>query len=59
MWMHDVTNHCIGRYHGWQFDKEGAVTKIPSLIPGKKIPANAKVKKYPTHEADGFVWVSD
>ncbi|KAJ3095204.1 hypothetical protein HDU97_007155 [Phlyctochytrium planicorne] len=45
------------RYHGWQFDAEGQVTKIPSLLEGKRIPANAKVRKYPTFEDKYFVWI--
>ena len=47
------------RYHGWQFDAgSGNVTKIPSNPTSKKIPANAYVRKYPTKETDGLVWVS-
>ncbi|KAJ3289602.1 hypothetical protein HDU79_003906 [Rhizoclosmatium sp. JEL0117] len=42
------------RYHGWQFESNGVCSKVPSNY---KIPVNAKVRKYPTTEADGFVWV--
>ncbi|KAJ3068785.1 hypothetical protein HDU98_008105 [Podochytrium sp. JEL0797] len=42
------------RYHGWQFDTNGSCTKVPS---NKKIPANAKVRKYPTVESEGFIWI--
>ncbi|KAJ3262594.1 hypothetical protein HK103_000123 [Boothiomyces macroporosus] len=45
------------RYHGWQYDIDGACSKIPSLLEGRKIPANAKVRKYPTVESDGWVWI--
>jgi phenylpropionate dioxygenase-like ring-hydroxylating dioxygenase large terminal subunit len=45
------------RYHGWQFDVNGKCTKIPSLMEGRSIPANAKLQKYPVHEANGWVWV--
>ncbi|KAJ3277537.1 hypothetical protein HDU76_010324 [Blyttiomyces sp. JEL0837] len=45
------------RYHGWSFDTKGQCVKVPSLMPGKSIPANAKIRKYPTHEVDGIVWV--
>ncbi|KAI8838116.1 Rieske [2Fe-2S] iron-sulfur domain-containing protein [Chytridium lagenaria] len=45
------------RYHGWTFNNEGKVDHIPSLLAGKRIPANAKVRKYPTHESDEWVWV--
>ncbi|KAJ3211225.1 hypothetical protein HDU67_004668 [Dinochytrium kinnereticum] len=47
------------RYHGWTFDHNGQVDHIPSLLPGKKIPANAKVRKYPTVESDEWVWPGD
>ncbi|KAJ3099391.1 hypothetical protein HDU97_003224 [Phlyctochytrium planicorne] len=47
------------RYHGWQFNTEGKVDRIPSLMPGKKIPANAKVKKYAIHESDDWIWPGD
>ncbi|KAJ3204677.1 hypothetical protein HDU67_009356, partial [Dinochytrium kinnereticum] len=45
------------RYHGWQFDAEGNVIHIPSLLEGRKIPPNAKVYKYPTHEDEMFLWI--
>ncbi|KAJ3177521.1 hypothetical protein HK101_010219 [Irineochytrium annulatum] len=46
------------RYHGWQFDAgTGVVDRVPSLMPGKKIPVNAKVRVYPTVESCGWVWV--
>ncbi|KAJ3313918.1 hypothetical protein HDU76_002530 [Blyttiomyces sp. JEL0837] len=45
------------RYHGWSFDTEGQCVRVPSLMPGKTIPANARIRKYPTFEEDGIVWV--
>ncbi|KAI9345653.1 Rieske [2Fe-2S] iron-sulfur domain-containing protein [Obelidium mucronatum] len=42
------------RYHGWQFDGTGVCSKVPS---SNKIPGNAKLRKYPTAEVDGFIWV--
>ncbi|KAJ3276421.1 hypothetical protein HDV01_005044 [Terramyces sp. JEL0728] len=45
------------RYHGWQYEIDGTCSKIPSLMDGRKIPANAKVRKYPTLEIDGWVWI--
>ncbi|KAI9206221.1 Rieske [2Fe-2S] iron-sulfur domain-containing protein [Polychytrium aggregatum] len=45
------------RYHGWQYDTDGKVSHIPSLLKDRSIPANAKVQTYPAHEADGWVWV--
>lgn len=40
-------------YHGWQYDKEGACTKMPST----KMCSGIKVKALPVVEADGLVWV--
>ncbi|KAI8835883.1 Rieske [2Fe-2S] iron-sulfur domain-containing protein [Chytridium lagenaria] len=45
------------RYHGWQFNGDGAVIHIPSLPSTKSIPANAKVYKYPIYEDEFFVWI--
>jgi len=44
------------RYHGWQFDRQGACRAIPGLIPpaekqGRSVPS------FPCREEDGFVWV--
>ncbi|KAJ1553468.1 hypothetical protein HK405_007820, partial [Cladochytrium tenue] len=43
-------------YHGWQVDASGKVTRVPSLLPGRSIPANARVRRLPVVEADGLVW---
>jgi phenylpropionate dioxygenase-like ring-hydroxylating dioxygenase large terminal subunit len=45
------------KYHGWQFDTEGKVVKIPALLPDKSIPSTAKTRKYPTVERYRLVWV--
>ncbi|KAJ3321548.1 hypothetical protein HDV06_004084 [Boothiomyces sp. JEL0866] len=45
------------RYHGWQYEIDGTCSKIPSLLEDRKIPANARVRKYPTYEIDGWVWI--
>lgn len=49
------------KYHGWQFDESGAVSYIPALQKGKKIPTSAKTRAYPCREEDGcvFVWPGD
>jgi len=44
-------------YHGWQFNGEGAVTRIPSLGLQAKIPSRAKIDAYPTVERYGLVHV--
>ncbi|KAI7843030.1 hypothetical protein COHA_003362 [Chlorella ohadii] len=40
-------------YHGWEYDREGACTKMPSTAFCKGI----KVQALPVAEADGLVWV--
>jgi phenylpropionate dioxygenase-like ring-hydroxylating dioxygenase large terminal subunit len=44
-------------YHGWRFNGEGQVTKIPSLPDDTKIPLRARVDRYPVQEKYGWVWV--
>jgi len=39
-------------YHGWQFDRKGSCTKMPSCKP-----TSARVDTLPITEFDGFVWV--
>jgi 3-ketosteroid 9alpha-monooxygenase subunit A len=45
-------------FHGWQFDGEGACTKIPGT---RKIPARARATAYPVREIHGliFLWHHD
>jgi len=43
-------------YHGWRFNGSGKCTQIPSLGPGSKIPARAKVDSYPVKEKYGIVF---
>ena len=44
-------------YHGWQFNGDGNVTRIPSLPADQKIPSRARVDSYPVKEKYGWVWV--
>jgi phenylpropionate dioxygenase-like ring-hydroxylating dioxygenase large terminal subunit len=44
-------------YHGWQYDTEGTVKKIPALPPDFKLASNLHIKKYHCVEQDGYVWV--
>jgi phenylpropionate dioxygenase-like ring-hydroxylating dioxygenase large terminal subunit len=45
-------------YHGWQFNKEGVCTHIPSLVDGQALdPSNIRVRSYPVCEQDGLIWV--
>jgi phenylpropionate dioxygenase-like ring-hydroxylating dioxygenase large terminal subunit len=45
-------------YHGWQYDRTGTCTRIPSLRPGHPIPKRARAISYPATEAYGLVWVA-
>lgn len=45
-------------YHGWEYNAEGACTKIPQLPEGRKIPLKAKAIKYLSREEYGYVWVN-
>ncbi|MEA5581226.1 aromatic ring-hydroxylating dioxygenase subunit alpha [Nodularia harveyana UHCC-0300] len=44
-------------YHGWEYDINGTVTRIPALPSDSKIPSNLNIKKYHCLEQDGYVWV--
>jgi len=44
-------------YHGWEYDKTGSCVKIPSQLPGDKIPPTAKIKTYPVKEFNKWVWI--
>jgi phenylpropionate dioxygenase-like ring-hydroxylating dioxygenase large terminal subunit len=50
-------NTIICGYHGWEYDKTGTCVKIPSQLPGDKIPPTAKIKSYPTKDFNKWVWV--
>lgn len=62
---HRGANLCNGKikgnniqcpYHGWEFDKNGHLVKVPS---SKNIPCNGNIKSYPVIEDGGFIWKSD
>lgn len=44
-------------YHGWEFDKTGACTYIPSILDQNNIPSSTKVKSYKVIEQDGYIWI--
>ncbi len=54
-WLKDDCIVCP--YHGWQYQPDGAVAKIPANPPGRSIPKKARVDSYPVQEHYGFVWV--
>lgn len=44
-------------YHGWRYASGGSCTRIPSLEPGKPIPAKARATAFRAEERYGLVWV--
>lgn len=55
-WVSDGVLTCP--YHGWQYDAGGKCVHIPSLAPGKSIPARARAQRYKATDAYGLVWVT-
>ena len=52
-----ISGNCIQcPYHGWEFDEEGCVQRIPSLGPDPKIPARTRIDAYPVDERHGIVF---
>ncbi|MGI9309623.1 MAG: Rieske 2Fe-2S domain-containing protein [Gammaproteobacteria bacterium] len=52
-----IKGNCIEcPYHGWQFDAEGNVQRIPSLGKDAKIPGRTRIDAYPTEDKYGLVW---
>jgi phenylpropionate dioxygenase-like ring-hydroxylating dioxygenase large terminal subunit len=43
-------------YHGWEFDAQGCVQRIPSLGPNPKVPARTRIDAYPVDERHGIVF---
>lgn len=43
-------------YHGWEWNREGACTRVPSLADQSQIPARARVPSYPVRVQWGLVW---
>jgi phthalate 4,5-dioxygenase len=50
----DGALRCI--YHGWQFDRTGRCTDMPTERPGSTFPERVRAPAYPTREAAGIVW---
>nr|MDA3823808.1 Rieske 2Fe-2S domain-containing protein [Bacteroidales bacterium] len=44
-------------FHGFTYDKSGAVTSIPANGKNAKVPEHMKVEAYQAFEAYGFIWV--
>ena len=43
-------------YHGWRFDTDGKLTRVPSASASESLPC-AKLQRFPIVEQDGWVWV--
>jgi phenylpropionate dioxygenase-like ring-hydroxylating dioxygenase large terminal subunit len=43
-------------YHGWEWDRDGACTRIPSLSDQRQIPSRARIPAYPARVHLGLVW---
>ncbi len=45
-------------YHGWRFGADGQCKHMPSLVEGQPYePGRVRVRRWPTHEANGAVFV--
>ncbi|MCP4001122.1 MAG: aromatic ring-hydroxylating dioxygenase subunit alpha [Gammaproteobacteria bacterium] len=52
-----ISGDCIQcPYHGWEFDEEGFVKRLPSLGPNPKVPARTRIDAYPVDERHGIVF---
>lgn len=52
-----INGDCVAcPYHGWEFGADGKCQKLPTLPPGQKMPARAKVDAYPTQERYGILF---
>jgi phenylpropionate dioxygenase-like ring-hydroxylating dioxygenase large terminal subunit len=52
-----IAGNCIQcPYHGWEYDAEGCVQRIPSLGPNPKIPSRTRIDAYPVDERHGIVF---
>jgi len=54
-WINDGQIVC--GYHGWQYDREGRLTRIPQLDPHLPVP-DERVKTYPCQARYGYAWVA-
>jgi len=46
------------RYHGWEYDTEGRVARVPALPEGEQTSPGLCVPRFHTLEQDGFIWVA-
>jgi len=50
-------DHLQCPFHGFEYDSSGKCVHIPANGRGGRIPASLKLKNYPTHEDQGFIWI--
>lgn len=52
---------CRGRlvcpYHGWEYDRQGRVARVPALPQGET-PGQIAIERFHAIEQDGFVWIA-
>jgi phenylpropionate dioxygenase-like ring-hydroxylating dioxygenase large terminal subunit len=52
-----IKGNCIEcPYHGWQFDADGNVHRIPSLGKNARIPGRTRIDAYPVEEKFGLIF---
>ncbi len=49
-----VGDEVMCRYHGWQYDADGACTTIPSQ---QRVPPGCKIRSYPVVELWNWIWI--
>jgi phenylpropionate dioxygenase-like ring-hydroxylating dioxygenase large terminal subunit len=54
-WCQD--GEIICGYHGWQYNRDGRLTRIPQLDPSLPVP-DQRVTAYPCQQRYGYVWVA-
>lgn len=52
-----VEGQIVCGYHGWQYDRTGALTRIPQLDPAATLPRHS-VPAYRCMERSGYAWVA-
>lgn len=52
-----INGDCIQcPYHGWEFNGDGEVQRIPSLGPNPRIPGRTRIDAYPVQEKYGMIF---
>lgn len=51
------TNCIVCPYHGWEFDRDGNCTRVPSENWQGKQSSSRSIESFPVTESDGHVWI--